>query len=63
MSSHLASAQANIELVKVFGSFGGEAGTIHQRPHRAEEAKVKSQGRVALFVRELTVTVTETVIL
>lgn len=63
VSSHLSSTQADIELVEVLCSFGGEARTVHQQPHRPEEAEVKSQSGVALFVGEVTVTVTQTVVL
>ena len=61
--SHLSSTQADIELVEVLSSFGGEAGTVHQRPYRAEEAEVKGQSDVSLCVAEVTVTVTQTVVL
>lgn len=41
ISSHLSSTQANIELVEIFGSFGGKARTVHQGPHRPKEAEVE----------------------
>lgn len=41
VSSHLSSTQANIELVEIFGSFGGKARPVHQGPHRPKEAEVE----------------------
>lgn len=58
ISSHLSPTQADVKLVEVLGSFGGEARTVHQRSHRPEEAEVKSQSGVALGVGEVTVAVT-----
>lgn len=63
ISSHLSSAQADIELMEVLCSFGGEARTVHQQSHRPKEAEVKSQSCIALCVGEVTVTVTQTVVL
>lgn len=62
-SSHLSSTQADVEVVEVLGSFGGEARAIHQRSYIPKEAEVISQSHVAFCVGELTVTVTYAVVL
>ncbi len=58
ISSHLSSTQADIKLMEVFGSFGGEARAVHQGSNRPQQAEVKSQCCVALCVCEVTVAIT-----
>lgn len=63
VSSHLSSAQADVEQVEVLGSFGGEARTVHQSSHRTQRAEVKGHGDIAIRVREVTVAVAQAVVL
>lgn len=49
--------------MEIFGPFGGETGSVHQRAHRAEGGKVKGTSDVALCVGEAAVAVTQPVLL
>lgn len=61
--SHLSSTQANVELVEIFGPFGGKARSIHQGSHRPKGTEVEGESDVVLCVGEVAVTVTQTVVL
>ena len=55
--------EADVEQVKVFGAFGGEAGADGQRGHVAQRAEVKGQSSVVLHVGEGAVAVATRVLL
>lgn len=63
LSGYLSSTQADVEMVEVFGPFGGEARTVHQRAHRPQRCEVEGEGGVARRVREVTVAVAQAVVL
>lgn len=54
---YLSSTQADVELVEIFGSFRGEARTVHQWPHWPQWRKVKGQSGVTHRMCEVTVAV------
>ena len=54
-STYLSPTEADVERMEVFGALGGEAGAVHQGPHRPHGAEVEAQGHVAVRVAELTV--------
>lgn len=63
LSGYLSSTQADVEMVEIFGPFGGEARAVHQRAHRPQRREVKGEGGVARPVCEVTVAVAQTVVL
>lgn len=63
VSSHLSSTQTNVELVEIFGPFGGKARSIHQSSHGPKGTEVEGESDVALCVGKVAVTVTQTVVL
>lgn len=63
LSGYLSSTQADVELVEIFGPFGGEARTVHQRAHRPQRREVEGEGGVARRVCEVTVAVAQAVVL
>ena len=54
-STYLSPTEADVERMEVFGALGGEAGAVHQGPHRPQGAEVEARGHVAVRVAELTV--------
>lgn len=60
---HLMAAQADVEHMKVFGAFRGEARSDDQRGHVAHGAEVKGYGTIVLCVGERAVAVAKRVVL